>query len=315
MEESSALTSNVAVIIVNYRNLHDTINCVNSILQNNTGLFSIQVILVDNGSNDGSLTEIKSAFPSIKVIGLDHNLGFAGANNIAILHALKNGADYVFLLNNDAVVMPSTIEKLLEVFNKDSKIGIVGATVLDHENPKIIDNMGAKISYYTGYSKFIANGDLYHENLKSIDVDYTSGAAMVIKREVIDSVGLLPEYYFLYGEEKDYCVRAKQKGYRIVDAAKATIIHKTSSTVNKYLGLKNYYFHRNRLIFLRLHSKSYQYIFAILHSVLIILPFYIFKYFIHEQSRPRDGFNELFNFIRGVFDGVRFKTGYTKEVS
>jgi GT2 family glycosyltransferase len=145
-------------------------------------------------------------------------------------------------------------------------------------------------------------------------VDYASGAAMMIKREVIEKTGLLPDFYFLYGEEKDYCIRANKKGFRVVSAPKAKVVHKASSTVKKYLGLKNYYFHRNRLIFLRLHAKPYQFIFAIVHSAIVVFPYYLVKYLIRGRSRFHDGIIELFNFVLGVFDGIRFKTGYTKKV-
>lgn len=313
---SYILSFEISVIIVNFKNLQDTVECVNSLLRKaQCNRKNYQILVVDNGSNDGSDIELKSIFPGVVILALQHNLGFAGANNVGIINALKNGADYVFLLNNDAIVDCDTIERLLQVFNQNPQIGIVGAAILDYYHPRIIESMGAKISFWSGYSKFMGSGTLYRENAQNMDVDYVSGAAMMIKREVIEKVGLLPEYYFLYGEEKDYCVRAKKKGYHIIISPKARVWHKTSSTVKKYLGLKNYYFHRNRLIFLRLHAKIYQFIFAIGHSATVIFPFYVIKYLIWRHSRPRDGLNEVFNFVLGVFDGIRFKTGYTKKIS
>jgi GT2 family glycosyltransferase len=257
---------------------------------------------------------LKSAFPNVNFIGLKCNFGFARANNVGIRYALKNGADFVFLLNNDAVVEPKTIDNLLAAYAQDSKIGIVGATILDSSSPMVIDNMGAKINFYTGYSEFLAHGSIYRENAELKDVDYASGAAMMIKKEVIEKIGLLPEFYFLYGEEKDYCISASEKGFRIVCAPKAKVIHKISSTVKKYPGIKNYYFHRNRFIFLRLHARTHQFVFAILYSCLWIFPYYIIKYLIRGRSKFHNGMCELANFVQGVFDGVNFKTGCTKKV-
>ena len=316
MSNAHQYCSKVAIIIINFKNLHDTSHCVNSLLQNCKNRNNpLQIIVIDNCSTDNSFVELKSISPEIKVLASERNLGFAGANNLGVACALESGADYVFLLNNDAFVDNDTIERLVEVFNKDPTVGIVGATILDYCNPKIIDNMGAKIDYLTGRSTFIANGELYRENRDDIDVDYTCGAAMMIKRGVIEKVGFLPEYYFLYSEEKDYCVRAKKKGYRVVVAAKAKVIHKGSSTVKRYVGLKNYYFHRNRLIFLRIHAKPYQFIFAILHSMLLILPFYSFTYLVRERISRRDSLSELSSLVSGVLDSIRFKTGYTKKVN
>lgn len=314
--QSNTVTKNqfkVAIILVNFRNFKDTVICLNSFLSKIS--HNTEVILVDNGSKDGSFEKLKSAYPTVTFVELKKNMGFAGANNIAISMAIQNGADYVFLLNNDTIVQSSIIEKLVDVYSKDPTIGIVGTTILDSVNPTKIDNMGAKIDYFTGNSHFIANGVSYSPDLQDINVDYTSGAGMMIKREVIQDVGLLTEYYFLYGEEKEYCVRAKQKGYRVVVTAKAAIIHKTSSTMNKHLGIKNYYFHRNRFLFLRRYAKTRQYLFAILHSCVMLLPFYTFKYLIQGRTTFPEGVTEWLSFISGVFDGLRFKTGYTKKVN
>ena len=309
------LSSKVSIIIVNFKNVRDTIECLSTLfssIEDKKQYYN--VIIVDNESANGSDFVLHSAFPTATVLSLQRNAGFAGANNVGILTALKGKPDYIFLLNNDALVNQQTIEQMLEVFKKDPAIGIVGATILEYVNPKAIDNMGAEISYLTGSSKFIANGELYRRDREDIDVDYSCGAAMMIKREVIENVGLLPEFYFLYGEEKEFCVLAKNKKYRVVNSAKATVIHKTSSTVRKYRGLKNYYFHRNRFIFLRLHAKPHQYIFAILHSFLLLFPIYVFRYILQDKSRPHDRLCELYSFAIGIIDGIRCKSGYTREV-
>jgi GT2 family glycosyltransferase len=192
----------------------------------------------------------------------------------------------------------------------------VGATVLSYSNPSMIDNMGAYINYSTGYSTFIANGKAYSQLDKDtdLDADYTCGAAMMIKREVIERVGLLPEYYFLYCEEEDYCVRAKKLGYRIICSAKATVLHKASSTVKCYRGLKNYYFHRSRFLFLRVHAKPQQCLLAIGHSALAIFPYYLYQYTVLSRDKPLEGLHELQSFMWGMFDGIRFKTGCNKKL-
>jgi GT2 family glycosyltransferase len=310
------LKSKISIIVINYKNIKDTFQCVKS-LNENMGEYKAfcDVLIVDNASVDDSCAKLQEIYPDIRVLYLKRNEGFAGANNSGIITALGNNSGYFFLLNNDALVRKDTIKKMLEVFDEDSKIGIVGATILDFNNPKMIDNMGAMIDYRTGSSRFVANGEIYGDGRKDVDVDYTCGAAMMIKREVVEKVGLLPEFYFLYGEEKDYCVQAKKKGFRVVNSGKATVIHKTSSTVSKYLGVKNYYFHRNRFLFLRLHAKPHQYLFAVLHSGFILLPVYVFRYTVRNRSNPKDGLKELHSFITGLFDGIRCKTGYTKKIN
>lgn len=309
------MNEKISIVIVNFNNLTDTSDCLNALFSNNRSLrLNCQVIVVDNGSNEELETRLKLSYPEVLTLVLPHNLGFAGGSNAGILYALRNKADYVFLLNNDAFVNDNTIERLLDVFKKDQSIGVVGATILCYDNPRIIDNMGAKVNFFTGNSNFFAHGDIYDEKPGEIDVDYTCGAAMMIKKEVFFNIGLLPKYYFLYGEEEDFCVRAKRKGYRVVVTSEATVLHRASSTVNKYRGLKNYYFHRNRHIFLRLYGSKIQYLFAVFYSAFVIFPYYFFKYIIRGRSNLHDGKIELFSFVRGVLDGLRVKTGYTKSI-
>ena len=310
------MNEKISVVIVNFKNQKETLECLESLLSNTQSCkLSCQIIVVDNGSNDGLESRLKVSFPRVSTLVLPHNLGFAGASNVGILHALRNNAEYVFLLNNDAFVNKNTIDRLVNVFSRDPTVGVVGATVLYYDNPRVIDNMGAKVNFFTGNSSFFANGDIYGETLEEIDVDYTCGAAMMIKKEVFCNTGLLPEYYFLYGEEEDFCVRARRKGYRVVVSAKATVLHRASSTVKKYPGLKNYYFHRNRHIFLRLYANKIQYFFAVFYSAFIVFPYYFFKYIVRGRSNLQEGRIELFSFVKGVFDGLRLKTGYTKKVS
>ena len=293
----------------------DTIECITSILKNEQNvILPNQIILIDNGSNDGSYHKLEKKFPNITLLRNEKNLGFAAATNIGIKNALKAGSEYVFLLNNDTIIKEGILNKLLEVYNKDPRIGIVGATIVNFNCPNIIDNMGATINFWTGYSSFVNYGIFYGNNIETGDVDYVSGAAIMIKKEVIENIGMLSELFFIYGEDLEYCVRAKKENYRVVCTPKAKVLHKISSTVLKTSGTQNYYFHRSRFLFLRMHSKIWQIFFAPYHSLFVFFPYYIAKYMILEHSNSRKGVNELACFIMGVLDGLRFKTGCKKSV-
>ncbi len=310
------LNAKIDVIIVNFNNWRDTLKCIDSVLQNEqSAIHPEQIIVVDNGSTDGSFERIFHEFPEINVLSLAKNIGFAGANNVGIRMALNDKAEYVFLLNNDATVLPDTISSLVRTYENDERIGIVGATILNYQNPTIIDNMGANINYWTGSSRFLNHGSFYNKELGTIDVDYASGAAMMISRKVINKIGLLPEFYFLYCEEQDYCTMAKKSGFRVACTAQARVIHKPSSTINKYVGLKNYYFHRSRFVFLRIHSNKFKVIFAILHSAFVIFPYYTIKSLMRTKTNSRDRLVEVFSLLAGIFDGIRLKTGYSKAVT
>jgi hypothetical protein len=173
--------------------------------------------------------------------------------------------------------------------------------------------MGADIDFYSGVGKLKKNGARYDPKLPLQDVDFASGAAMMIKREVINNIGLLPDFYFLYCEEMDYCLRAKKSGFKVIITPNARIIHKTSSTLKKFPGIKNYYFHRSRFIFLRLHASKIQTFIAFMHSILVIFPQAAIEY--GKKKNMKIAFGEISNFLYGVLDGICLKTGATKKVN
>ena len=206
--------------------------------------------MVDNASIKDEATEIENKYPQVKVIRSDKNLGFAGGNNLGIQASTGN---YIFLVNNDTIFKDFNIQALIDQLNSSPKIGVVC--------PKICFAWGNHPIQFTGYTplskitvrnKAIGFGE---EDKGQYDshhyTPYAHGAAMMLKREVIDRVGLMPECYFLYYEELDWSMMMTRAGYEIWYEPACTIYHKESQATGQNSPLRTYYITRNRLLLVK----------------------------------------------------------------
>ncbi len=263
----------ISIILVNWNGLKDTLKCLDSLTKLN--YINYEIILVDNGSSDDSVKVIKEKFPDIHLIETKKNLGFAGGNNVGIKKALENKSDYVFLLNNDTVVDKNICMNFVSFIKNNKKAGILGARIYKMDSEDYIDHQGGK------WNAEKAEFDSY--NSKSIDnlqdnkqVDYVTGCAFFIKKEVVDKIGFLEENFFLMWEETDYCYRAKNFGFEIWAIPSAIVWHKVSSS---FIGGKphtHYYWWRNRLLWINrnLSKNEKKYLFK---TVLLKEMAHIFK--------------------------------------
>ncbi|HEX8932131.1 MAG TPA: glycosyltransferase family 2 protein [Patescibacteria group bacterium] len=221
----------VGIITVNYNNYEDTANCVTSLGVLDSSLTDNHIYVVDNGSGKTVLQKIKK-IKKIILISSKENLGFAGGNNLGIKKALADGCDYVFLINNDAMVTdPETIYKLV-LKNKGISAPVVkfqrgGEDVFDYGGR--VDKVFGRNTHYE--SPFLLD-DFYPT------ADYYSGVCLLINSKVFKKVGYLDESYFLYYEDADFCLKAKSAGYKLTLCPEVTILHKLSSSTNKLGGKK-----------------------------------------------------------------------------
>ncbi len=189
------------------------------------------MILVDNGSTDGSIERIQKEFPDYKYILNEENLGYSKAMNIAIKYALSKGADYIFPLNNDARIKDEgCFEELINFAESDSKIGIVGPRFIfpsGSYQPSAYNIFMPSIVYLflpNALANFILFG-FGRQFYKTKEVLWVSGM-FLIKKKLIENLGLFDERFFMGGEDVDYCLRARKKGWKIIYFPKKTLIHK-----------------------------------------------------------------------------------------
>lgn len=247
----------VFIIILNFNSFEDTKECLFSL--KNIDYRNNEIVVVDNCSTDGSYEKLLLEFNHYKIIKSAQNLGYANGNNIGIQYALNMGADYVCLLNNDVVVETNFLTKIIEPFEAQQNLGIAGPCICKYKDKNIIQAMGANINLYTGLTQGKYKGVKYNEiPNENVFAHYLGGACFVCKREVFEKIGLIPENYFLFFEETEFCLKAAKAGFKLLGVYGSRVYHKGSSTISKYNGLSYYFLNRNRVIFIRRNANAMQ---------------------------------------------------------
>jgi len=246
----------IAIVILNWNGYGDTSECIISLQK--TTYYNYQIVVVDNGSIQDDYLLLKKNFPEIEVVRSESNLGFTGGNNLGIAYAMKMHPDYFLLLNNDTIVEPNFIQPLLDVFENEKIAGIVAPQINYFYEPEKIWTAGGKISRLKG-SGFDYSNQIYNSTKSNIRyVTFVSGCCMLIKKEVLEKIGLFDENFFLYIEDADLCCRATKSGYKIVVNNHSKIFHKVSrSTKESFSLIPLYYATRNRLYFARKNFPNF----------------------------------------------------------
>ena len=267
------MKNTLSIITVNHNGLSDTCALIDSIPFNE----DLEVIVVDNGSIKDEASILQARYTHIKAIRSDKNLGFAGGNNLGIKSAKGK---YLYLINNDTVFKDFNPLVLIKRLESSQKIGMVCPKIRFTWDNKPIQFAGyTQLSSITIRNKAIGYGE---EDKGQYDTPrqtpYAHGAAMMLKREVIDKVGLMPECYFLYYEELDWSMMITRAGYEIWYEPASDIYHKESQSTGQNSPLRTYYITRNRLLLVKRNfSGLKKYIaYAYLHIIVAIRD--IFKY-------------------------------------
>lgn len=235
----------VAVIILNYKVKDLTLGCIASV--QNSDYKDFKIYVVDNNSEDELETAVKQ-IKDVKFIQTGVNLGYTGGNNAGIKQALKDGAEFIFILNPDTTIHSNCIPESLQVVS-NPEVGIVGPKILFGDKKTIwyaggiLDKLHV-IGTHRGVNE-VDQGR--YENLG--ETDYASGAAIFVRREVFEKVGLFDDRYFLYYEDSDFCFRAKQAGFKIMYVSQAVVYHKNAQSTGLGSQLQDYYITRNRMLF------------------------------------------------------------------
>ncbi len=278
---ASVKESLVSVITINYNNVDTTCEMLYS-LKDLTHK-NIEVIVVDNASKTDPTEKILSVYPLAKIIKNDKNLGFAGGNNVGIKQAK---GDFLFFVNNDTELTPKLIESLLEIFEKYPDAGIASPKFHYYFAPGTIEFAGYKnVNIFNGRNSMIGCRTIDNGQYDKISIThYAHGGAMMIPAKVVKDVGLMPEVYFLYYEEFDWCEQIKRKGYKIYYQSNALIYHKESMTIGKKSVLKTFYLNRNRILFMRRNVRPLPLLVFSLYYTFITLPKNTFTFLIKNEK-------------------------------
>lgn len=242
----------VISVILNTNRREDTLECLASLAQNTYQHH--HVIVLDNSSSDGSVTAIRSAFPSVQIIELVENLGYAGNNNVGIKAAVDQGADWVFVLNEDTILAPDCLACLVKTGESDPQIGIVGPMVYHHDEPSVIQSAGGKLGRYWESIHLGQNDPDRGQFNQPHRVDWISGCGIMVRRAAIEQVGMIDERYFYYWEETEWCVRVGKGGWKVMHVPAAKMWHKGVQRDYFPKPSVTYYATRNRLLTLAKHQ-------------------------------------------------------------
>ena len=294
----------LSIITVNYNGLRDTCELIDSIPFNE----KMEIIVVDNASANNEASEIEKRYPNVKVIRSNTNLGFAGGNNLGIRSALGK---YIFLVNNDTIFEEFNIQSLIDRLESSPKIGVVCPKIRFSWANKPIQFCGyTPLSRITVRNKSIGFGEDDNGQYNTPhSTPYAHGAAMMIKKAVIDEVGLMPECFFLYYEELDWSMIITRAGYEIWYEPSCTISHKESQTTGQNSPLRTYYITRNRLLLVKRNWKGITKYLSYFYLIILVASRDIVRYlikgnYIHIKSISKgisDFCNSKFSVLNSHF--------------
>jgi len=272
------MSPKVFIIILHFGNRKDTEECLNSL--KNLDYDNFETIVIDNNKD---------------------NRGFAGGNNIGIKQAMEKGADYILLLNNDTIIdQPDFLKKLVAAGEKNENAGILGPLIYEHGTDKI-NFAGGKVNWLYTRGIHITNSKFKIQNSKF--VDYITGACLLIKRKVVEKIGLMAEKYFLYCEDVDWCLKARKAGFLCLVVSEARISHKVSQG-SKIASFSYIYYHtRNGLLLAKKNAPILVKILAYKISFLVYLK-QVIKLLIFPKRKVWAG-----AIMRGIDDFFKGKFG------
>ena len=238
----------VSIILINWNNYKNTSECLESLGE--ITYPNYKIIVVDNGSGDGSYQRLVSENPQHQFIRNKENLGFAVANNVGIRDAMEKGTDYVLMLNNDTIVKKDFLEPMVSFLENHDDAGVAGGKIYYYDEPDKIWTIGGDVQLLRGGSIYYGRGEKDKGQFDEIkQVTHISGCMTLIKTKVLEIVGLLSEQYFFRGEEWDFCYRVSKQSYKLFYIPDSVIWHKISQTVDRFSPMDIYSTYRAKIIF------------------------------------------------------------------
>jgi GT2 family glycosyltransferase len=240
----------VYVVILNWNRKADTLECIGSLMDMDYPNF--RILVVDNGSSDGSVEDLKANFPSLELVVNEVNLGVAEGRNVGIQHALENGTDFVALLDSDTVVEPCLLSKLVEVGEADPEVGMVVPKIYSYWERDRIASAGSRRRWFPPGRISIIGLDKKDsaDYNQQRELDYATGCALLVKRDVFEKVGMFDPVYAYGWDDYDFCEQVTRGGYKIIYVPNAKLWHKVASKREEQalkwyrLGRTNVYFYR-----------------------------------------------------------------------
>jgi GT2 family glycosyltransferase len=298
MKEKNPL---VAIVIVNYNGLSDTLECLSSVSK--ICYDNFKVIVVDNASNDDSINKLRKKYPYAIYITNSINLGFTGGNNIGFKEAYKLGAKYIFCLNNDIVISENSLRELTLFLERNPRVGLIGPLTCYYDDKETIAFAGGNINRNTGLISLI-NKEKKRSDITEIFVPCTfvEGAAILIRADLLKKIGGFNEEYFLTSEESELCVKVNDLGYELGVLTTCCIWHKVSKSMVAESELSTYFIFRNKLYFVRYNNHD-----LTIFDLLKIIHYYLICFLSFTLKKRNFGASK--GLLTGVIDFYVGRTG------
>jgi GT2 family glycosyltransferase len=289
----------VYVVVLTWNQRETTLECLESLAQMVYPRF--RIVVVDNGSTDGTAEAIKIQFPGVEVIVNERNLGYPGGCNVGLRYALSQGAEYVFAINNDVLVAPTILDELVREAAPD--VGILAPKVYFASDPQRIWSIGGRRDRLTFEMNCRGDCELDRgQRNEVLEQDYLIGCAHLFSCSLLKEIGLLDAGYFLYYDDLDICIRARQAGYRLLMVPGAQMWHKVAdSSGGVGTPRERYYMARSNVRFLRKHARGWQWLFVIPYRTASAI-----KTLLRLAWYRR--WDSAWAYLRGLRDGLRIST-------
>jgi GT2 family glycosyltransferase len=249
----------VAAVVLNYNGRDVTLDALASLTRMTYP--SCRLLVVDNGSTDGSYAAIAGRFPQVEQVRTERNLGPAGGVDLGLEWALAREFDYVLVLNNDIEVAPGFLSALVEAAEADPTLGCVGPKAYYHAEPEVIWSAGGRIAFREAVTRETGEGEVDRGQWdRDREVPYVNGCAMLIRRAALEAAGLWDPTFFLGVEDADFCMRVRRAGYRCGYAHRARLWHRVSHNLGTYRAPRTYNTGRNTALFARRYARPWQWV-------------------------------------------------------
>jgi GT2 family glycosyltransferase len=287
----------VISVILNSNRREDTIECLSSLKMN--AYPNHQIIVLDNDSSDGSVEAIKSNHPDVHIIQLVENRGYAGNNNVGIQAAINQGAAWVFVINEDTIFSQDCLSLMIQVGETDPTIGILGPMVYHHDEPNVIQSAGGELGKNWLGMHLGMNEDDHGQFSAPHPVEWITGCAILVRREVIEQVGMIDEKFFIYSEEKEWCIRASKAGWKLIHVPAAKVWHKGVQRNYQPKFSFTYYSTRNHFLMLSKHHAPLNvWLSALFQTLRTLISWSIKPKWRHKREHRDAMWRGLMDFLR-----------------
>lgn len=252
------MTARVAVIVLNWNSFEVTADCLRSLQA--SSFAPLRVILVDNGSHDGSASRLGQEFPEIELIRNDRNLGFTGGMNAGLRRILRSECEFALLLNNDTIVDRAAIAEMVACLDAEPDIALACPKIYFWDVPEVLWFAGGRLSLWTGTGVNVGRRERdCGQYDRRRDISFANGCVILVRRSALEALGLLDDSLFAYAEDTDYSFRALRFHRRMVYVPSAKVWHREGFASKQNLGnpKRIYYGTRNQLLVMRRHARPW----------------------------------------------------------